>query len=66
MGEIIGEKLLDMSNKNIAQYNSAKVYCSENVLLELQIVFIEDINERLKNEAIEVLIIKCNIFVTQM
>lgn len=54
MGEIIGEKLLEMSNKNIAQYNSAKVYCSENVLLELQKVFIEDINERLKNEAIEV------------
>ena len=54
MGEIKGEKLVQMSSKNIAQYNSAKVYCSENVLLELQNVFLLDIKERLKNEAIEV------------
>lgn len=54
MGKIVGEKLVEMSNRNIAQYNSAKVFCSENVLLELQNIFLQDVNERLRNEAIEV------------
>lgn len=51
---IIGTKLVQMSTNNIAQYNSAEVYCAENVLLELQKTFLKDIKERIENEAIEV------------
>lgn len=52
--KIVGSSLVEMSRNNIAQYDSAKVYCGENVLLELQKVFIEDIKSRIANEAIEV------------
>ena len=54
LGEIVGSKLVEMSKLDIAQYNTAKVYCGENVLLELQKNFLENIKDRIANEAIEV------------
>jgi len=51
---IIGHQLVERASINITQYNSAKVFCSENVLLELQKNFNMDHKARIANEAIEV------------
>ena len=43
-----------MAKNDIAQYKTAKVYCSENVLLEIQSEAINDIKSRISMEAVEV------------
>lgn len=53
-GKLKGKEFIDAINNDIAQYNSAKVYCSENVLLELQKFPINNIKERITMEAVEI------------
>ena len=54
IGKLKGKEFIDAIHTDIAQYKSAKVYCSENVLLELQNVPINDIKERITMEAVEI------------
>lgn len=53
-GQVKGKEFIEMAKNDIAQYKTAKVYCSENVLLEIQSEAINDIKSRISMEAVEV------------
>lgn len=53
MGEIISDELIRASRNNIAQYNTAQVFVSENVLIEIFNVYRENVFDRLDYQCIE-------------
>lgn len=53
MGEIVSDELIQASQTNIAQYNTAQVFVSENVLIEIFNVYRENIFDRLDYQCIE-------------
>ena len=49
-----GKEFIEAANLDIAQYNGADVFCSENVLLEVQHDPITDVKQRIEIEAWEI------------
>ena len=49
-----GKEFIEFANEDIAQYSGADVFCSENVLLEMQHEVLTNKNERIETEAWEI------------
>lgn len=49
-----GKEFIEAANEDVAQYNGADVFCSENVILEIQKEMIQNINKRIEIEAWEI------------